>query len=593
VETTEDFNQLRLRFTDPIQHDYELVRPVVLFTQPIAARSRETDTERSTVGEKARRFVTRGMLGLVDQRKGRSGRKGYQYPEPVANYILYLKQLYPPIAYREIARIVGRKFGYKTNHHTVKRFLSRHPVPLQLEFALETFHEFEDAYEARWTVVRMHYEGWKKQSIAGLLRLSVRHVARLLEAFERDGFDGLEDKRSRPAHHPHNQLTLPFLEEVLAVQQEYPRAGRFRVHGLLERKLGEGGTPSQSSVGRAMAYNRVLRGAPGPWPLPDEKPNRDPRPLPYQPLYPHHYWFIDLRYLVKIDGKWVYSICIIEGYSRKILAGMASRYQDELAILQILHAALSEYGRPEGIVSDNGSVFRADAYKKHLLPALEIEPCYIEKRQPWQNLIESQFAIQLRLADAKFEQATSVEEVQEQHAAFIEIFNTINHSAHEDREDGYKTPAKVLGWQRGRPLEPDTLRRAFRHLQFPRIVNRHGLVSVQRFYIYAERGLAKHRVAVWIYENRLHVEYQQTLLARYQSKIDRRRKALKSVSRPQIFATPFASPQLELFELDEAEWRRAWLRPPYNYRQPQGPLATQLPLLGLKILLWLWFLGRL
>jgi hypothetical protein len=77
--------------------------------------------------------------------------------------------------------------------------------------------------------------------------------------------------------------------------------------------------------------------------------------LPFQPLYPHHYWFIDIRYLVKLDGKWVYSICIIEGYSRKILAGMASRYQDELAILQLLHAALSEYGGPEGIVSGNGA----------------------------------------------------------------------------------------------------------------------------------------------------------------------------------------------------------------------------------------------
>ncbi len=71
---------------------------------------------------------------------GRHLAAGRQYPEPVAKYILRLKQLYPPIAYREIARIAGRIFGYKTNHHTVKRFLTRHPVPMQLEFALETFH---------------------------------------------------------------------------------------------------------------------------------------------------------------------------------------------------------------------------------------------------------------------------------------------------------------------------------------------------------------------------------------------------------------------------------------------------------------------
>jgi len=169
---------------------------------------------------------------------------------------------------------------------------------------------------------------------------------------------------------------------------------------------------------------------------------------------------------------------------------MASSYQDELVILQLLHAAFSEYGAPEGLVSDNGLVFTADAYE-HLVQKLEIEPCYIEKRQSWQSLIKTQFAIQLRLANAKFEQATTMEEIQEQHAAFVQIFNTTNHWAHRDREDGLKKPVSVLAWQRGRSLDPDSLRRAFRHLQFPRVLNHHGLVSVQRFYIFAHRGLAR------------------------------------------------------------------------------------------------------
>lgn len=586
MDREEDFSQLRLRFTDPIQHDYEVIRPVVLFSQPISERSRETEMERTTVSEKARRFITEGMLGLVDQRKEHSGRQGHEYPKPVANYILYLKQLYPPIAYREIVRIVERKFGYKTNHHTVKHFLASHPIPVQLELPLETFHEFEDAYQARWTVVRMYHEGWKKQSIANLLKLSRPHIDHLIEAFEKDGFAGLEDKRSRPANHPHNQLTLPFLEEVFKVQQEYPRAGRFRVHGILEQKLGEA-TPSEGSVGRAMAYNRFFRGAPGPWPEPPDSSQHEPQPLPYDPIYPHKYWFIDIRYLVKLEGSWVYSLCLIEGYSRKILAGMASLYQDELAILQLLHAALAEYGLPEGLVSDNGSVFTAHAYQQ-LLQTLDIEACYIEKKQAWQNLIESQFKIQLRLADAKFEQATSLEEIQTQHAAFIQTFNTTNHWAHRERQDGAKTPVAVLAWQQGRPLDPDTLQRAFRHLQFPRLINQHGLVSVQRFYIYAHRGLAHERVAVWIYEGRLHIEHRQTLLARYKVTVDRQQKRLKKLSQPQFYQTPFVSPQLELFELDEAEWQRAWLRPPYIHRQVQEPVAAQLPLLALKSLLWVW-----
>jgi hypothetical protein len=88
-----------------------------------------------------------------------------------------------------------------------------------------------------------------------------------------------------------------------------------------------------------MAYNRGFKGAPGPWSPPPDRTKDEPKPLPYDPIYPHKYWFIDIRYLVKLDSRWVYSICIIEGYLGKILAGMASPYQDELAIFQLLHAA--------------------------------------------------------------------------------------------------------------------------------------------------------------------------------------------------------------------------------------------------------------
>jgi hypothetical protein len=131
------------------------------------------------------------------------------------------------------------------------------------------------------------------------------------------------------------------------------------------------------------------------------------------------------------------------------------------------------------------------------------------------------------------------------------------------------------------------VQRAFRNLQFSCIINQHGLVSVQRFYIYAERGLSRKRVSVWIYGGRLHIEHQQTLLARYLCRIDRRQRRSKAVYRPQIFRILFVSPQLELFELDEEQWRKAWLRPPYVYRHARGSLARQFPLLGLDILVWL------
>jgi len=581
VSAQEEFEHIRRQFIDPIQHDYEVIRPIVLFAETAAERSRQTGVERTVVGDKARRFVLEGMLGLTDRRAEAAGRKGRSYPEAIASYIVYLKQLYPPIHLREIARIVQRKFGYKTNHHTLKRFLEPYNTPIQLELGLTTFSTFADAYQARWTVVRMAYEGWNKKSIADCLTLSRTHVYTILEAFERDGFAGLEDQRTRPPQHPDNQLTLPLLKEILDIQHEYPRAGRFRVHGLLEQQRAEP-PPSERTVGRAMAINRQFHGAPGPWQSARDAPPEAVsfKHLPYRPAYRHHLWFTDIRYLVQLDGSWVYSICLIEGYSRKIVAGMASPHQDLTAILQILFAALAEYGCPQAIVSDNGSVFRAGDYLA-ILRALDIEPLHIEQGKPWQNMIEAQFKVQLRLADFHFEQARTLEEVQNQHAAFIETFNTTSHWAHRTRADGHRTPVEVLGWLRGRVVEPQRLRELFGRTEFLRTVNHYGFVSVQRFYLYAENGLARQRVSIWIYEGQLRIEYHKTLLARYRCIYDARHGQLQEVSAPTLYATAFRSPQLELIELDAEQWRKCQRRPLSTYTRHRAMLPEQLFLLNL------------
>jgi transposase InsO family protein len=345
----------------------------------------------------------------------------------------------------------------------------------------------------------MAQEGWNKARIADCLKLSRTHLYTILRAFEQDGFAALEDHRTRPPQHPGNQLNLPFFKEVLDLQHEYPRAGRFRIHGLLSEQRDEP-PPSERTVGRAMAINRQLQGAPAPWQSArdDQKDEISLGPLPYRPEYPHPMWFTDIRYLVELGGSWVYSICVLEGYCRKILAGMVSPHQDLSAVLQILFAALSTDGRPQIIVSDNGSVLTAGDYLS-ILKALEIEPRHIEKGKPWQNLIEAQFKVQLRLADFKFEQAQTLDEAHAAHADFIELFNTTPHWAHRQRVDGRHTPVDVLGWRRGRLVEPKRLRQLFGRADFVRTVHRYGFISVQRFYVYAESGLSRKHVSIWIY----------------------------------------------------------------------------------------------
>ncbi len=121
----------------------------------------------------------------------------------------------------------------------------------------------------------------------------------------------MEDQRTRPANYPANQLTLPFLKEVLDLQQEYPRAGRFRIRGLLEKQYQEQERdekpPSEATLGRAMALNRQYHGAPGPWQSKKDEIEPDPTPkyLFYRPQYRYEFWFIDLRYLVELEDHWI------------------------------------------------------------------------------------------------------------------------------------------------------------------------------------------------------------------------------------------------------------------------------------------------
>ena len=191
VAAAEEFDRIRMECIDPLQYAYELIRPIVLFGESAAERSRQTGVDRTVIGDKARRFVTDGMSALADGRTQPATGEGPTYPDAIAGYILYLKQRYPPIHLREIERILARKFGYHTNHHTLKRFLKPYETPLQLELDLTTFSSFGDAYQARWTVVRMAQEGWNKTSIADCLKLSRRHVYNILDTFDKHGFEGL------------------------------------------------------------------------------------------------------------------------------------------------------------------------------------------------------------------------------------------------------------------------------------------------------------------------------------------------------------------------------------------------------------------
>lgn len=328
-----------------------------------------------------------------------------------------------------------------------------------------------------------------------------------------------------------------------------------------------------------MAQNRALG-----LPRPADPPAHAPQPMPFAAHYRHEYWSVDVRYIEEHgldDPKPVYVISVLENYSRALLATVISPRQDLTAFLLVLRAALREHGCPAGIVSDGGSIFKANPVRA-IYTALGIERHRIEPGRPWQNYIESHFNIVRRMADYHYARATTWAELRAAHDRFFADYNLQPHYAHQGREDGKRTPAEVLGWIGGAWCDEGELDRLFR-LRSPRVFDRYGgcplgSMRYKRWRIYGERGLAGQRGAVWLFGEVLTVAYGEESLAQYRVQYSPKGRQLAAVTDPHLFTSPHPSPQPPLWDMAEVEWHLILPLPPYRARTPRTAPEGQLAL---------------
>ena len=118
-------------------------------------------------------------------------------------------------------------------------------------------------------------------------------------------------------------------------RQENPRLGEFRVHAARKRV---GICLSPRTCGRILALNRKLYGLPKPAPVP-----REPKSMPFKAARRHQYWSADIRYLDHGLGDFkVYSVTILDNYSRAVVASGLSRTQDLGTFLMVLFMAIQQ-----------------------------------------------------------------------------------------------------------------------------------------------------------------------------------------------------------------------------------------------------------
>jgi hypothetical protein len=283
-----------------------------------------------------------------------------------------------------------------------------------------------------------------------------------------------------------------------------------------------------------------------------------------------------VRYLVKIEGRWLYSILLFDGYSRALLGAGCFDRQNLSRVVQVCRQAIAQWGAPDAVVSDNAGVFLA---LSPCLQQLGIRWAPIVRGHPWQNLAEGGFSIQRRMLDAYVTGCTDRETVYRQHAQFVRDYQFWGHWAHK-RTDAhgriyYLSPEVILSHARGREIEPARLRRVFRLRQQTRQVRQQGQIRLHNFGLYIDPGLWGQTVEVLLYDEVLRVEQAERLLVSYPCAYDTRQRRLTAVNgagRQQYHRVRTAQLMLWALELVRTVWRM-----PAYQRAPRPRPARHVP----------------
>jgi transposase len=315
MEPLSDYAQLQLHFIDSVQRRYEVIRPIVLLCErTVAQRAEETHLHPETVRDLTHRFRHQGMLGLFPEHTELvTPRRGKTVPAKVVEELARLKALYDGFGYRELARILWYKTQERVDAKTVKKLWHQSLTPVQGALPLPTYHSHPQRYEGRLEVVKLYYQGWTKRSICGFLQVSRPIVDRWIRRFEAEHLAGLLSRK--PGPQSPRKVWFPSMVEVYHLQKAHPDAGEFRIWSLLARE-----DISVRTVGRVMALNRQVYDD-----IPHQRKHEakpPPQPHPYKAARPHQYWFIDGRMMdFALEGVRWWSLLLLEGYSRTILAG--------------------------------------------------------------------------------------------------------------------------------------------------------------------------------------------------------------------------------------------------------------------------------
>jgi transposase InsO family protein len=310
---------------------------------------------------------------------------------------------------------------------------------------------------------------------------------------------------------------------------------------------------------------------------------RQPRLPPkflYHLTHAHQIWFIDHMHLRTLsDGKKVYSLVVLDGFSRVLLSDEICLSKGARDVCLILLRAFAHWGLPEEIVSDNAKAFTSLLYRL-LLGVLRVKVSYTTPGCPWENPYAESFIGTLRAYFyPHIQRQRTVAGIQR---VYVDKTDYYNHRVHwEFRHNEVKTPLGKMSAEKGHTMPEDfQLKFLATGKRYTRVVDGQGRISWKRYRLYVRVELKKEKVEIREFFDSLVVVYRSGTLASYECTHEQ--SQITAVTNTPVFHNHpgvESSKQLELFDLSQFKLRYVSRRIP-NRKKPPGN-ATQLIMEGL------------
>lgn len=215
--------------------------------------------------------------------------------------------------------------------------------------------------EQRYLAVREGLDGAKITDVATRYGVDRRTVHRWLLRYANEGLGALADRSSRPDRCPHQ--TPPEVEaRIVALRESHPGWGPRTILSKLRRELDQ--PPSRSAIYRTLVRHRLI----------SPKPRRR-RPSDYrrwERSSPMELWQMDVMGGVLLaDGAELKAITGIDDHSRFCVMAKLTPRATARPVCDALLEALSRYGVPREILTDNGKVFTGRLARKPAVVAFD------------------------------------------------------------------------------------------------------------------------------------------------------------------------------------------------------------------------------